>query len=128
MLFLERLAEEKIRQAIARGELSNLKGSGKPIPEDENIKLVAPEMRLAYRILKNAGYVPEEVGLRREIEDLRQLLNASDIDNEVSGQAARLRVLIQRLGEIRGGNLAVQNQYFSNMARQLAGKRKESID
>nr|WP_156912827.1 DnaJ family domain-containing protein [Methylocaldum szegediense] len=32
LAFLDRIAEEKIREAIERGDLSDLPGAGKPIP------------------------------------------------------------------------------------------------
>lgn len=45
--FMERIAEEKIREAIGRGELDHLPGAGKPIPEEEELALVPPELRMA---------------------------------------------------------------------------------
>ncbi len=124
MRFLERLAEEKIEQAIARGELTNLKGAGKPIAEEAGIEWIAPELRMAYRMLKNAGFVPEEVRLRREIEDVRQLLAACTLDKEadVLVHTTRLKALIQRLGELRGGNLLLQERYLARVAGTLAQK------
>jgi hypothetical protein len=57
---LDFIAERVIQEAIARGELDDLPGTGRPLELDDDA-LVPEELRLAYRILKNAGYVPEEV-------------------------------------------------------------------
>jgi Domain of unknown function (DUF1992) len=55
MLALELLAERKIAEAIERGEFDDLPGAGKPL-ELEDDPLVPEELRMAYRILRNAGY------------------------------------------------------------------------
>jgi hypothetical protein len=67
MLAFERIAEEKIREALAAGELDNLPGKGKPLPFDDPIGL-RPEDRLAYIVLKNSGFLPEHLHLRKELE------------------------------------------------------------
>jgi len=66
----ERIAEEKIREALANGEFDNLPGKGKPI--DHSAYFAAPaDVRLGYSMLKSNGFVPEEVELRKEIETLK---------------------------------------------------------
>lgn len=115
--FLERLAEEKISQAIARGEFDDLPGAGRPIPDEDDLTLVPADLRMAYRVMKNAGFVPEEVRLRREIADTAQLLALCDDGSPEERQGrARLRLLMQRLGEMRGGSVSLDDAY----ARQLA--------
>jgi hypothetical protein len=54
MLLFELLAEQKISEAVSRGELDDLPGSGKPLDLDDDA-LVPEEMRLVCRILRNAG-------------------------------------------------------------------------
>ena len=70
------LVEARIERAVARGELSDLPGQGRPLALDDD-SFVAPELRLAHRILKNAGYVPEWVELRRQITCLGALIDAT---------------------------------------------------
>jgi len=55
MLLLELLAEKKIQEAAARGELDDLPGQGAPLALDDDA-LVPEDMRVANRILKNAGF------------------------------------------------------------------------
>ncbi len=70
------LVEEKIREAMARGEFDHLAGAGKPL--DQESYFAAPEdLRLAWTVLKNAGYMPAEVELLREIGHLKADLAAT---------------------------------------------------
>jgi hypothetical protein len=55
MFLIDKLAEQKIAEAVERGELNNLPGSGKPLHLDDDT-LVPEELRAGYRLLKNAGY------------------------------------------------------------------------
>jgi hypothetical protein len=64
---LDDLVESRIRDAQARGEFDGLPGSGRPLP-DEDLTGVPPELRVAHRILKNAGCVPAEVGALRDLD------------------------------------------------------------
>ena len=57
---LDFIAEQRIAEAIANGDFDDLPGSGKPLELDDD-SLVPEELRLAYRILKNAGFVPQEI-------------------------------------------------------------------
>jgi membrane peptidoglycan carboxypeptidase len=78
----DKLVEEKIREAMANGEFDNLPGKGKPL--DLDAYFAAPEdMRVAYSMLKNAGFVPEETELLKEVDSLRKALDkASDEDEK----------------------------------------------
>jgi hypothetical protein len=69
---LEFIAEQRIAEAIARGELDGLPGTGRPLQLDDDA-LIPQELRLAYRILKNAGYVPPEVETLNEIAQLERI-------------------------------------------------------
>lgn len=122
MLFLERLVEERIQQALARGDFDHLPGKGKPIPDEAGLDFVPEEMRMACRIMKNAGYIPEEVRLLREMEDVTRLLElAGEQDKEQA--KARLHGILGRLGELRGGNLVLEDRYYRLIAEKLGRAR-----
>jgi len=55
------LAERRIEEAIARGEFDDLPGAGRPLELDDVDPLLPEELRLAYRILRNAGFSPGAV-------------------------------------------------------------------
>src|SRR5262249_51340933 len=68
--------DEKIREAIGRGEFDNLPGKGKPL--DLDAYFAAPEhLRMGYAILKSEGIIPEEMELLRQIEGLQKSLASS---------------------------------------------------
>ena len=69
MLIFDLIAEQRIAEALARGELANLPGEGKPLDLDDD-RLVPENLRMARRILRNAGFVPPEVEAVREIGEL----------------------------------------------------------
>ncbi|AJQ57152.1 DUF1992 domain-containing protein [Bacillus thuringiensis] len=67
------IAEEKIRQAIRNGDLDYLPGKGKPL-QLEDLSMVPPELRMSYKILKNAGMIPSEMELQKDILKIEDLI------------------------------------------------------
>ncbi len=106
MFEFERIVEQRILDAIGRGELDDLPGAEKPLNLDDDA-LVPPEMRLAFRVLKNAGYVPEEVRLRREISDLEAIMRDPPGDPAQRRALKRLALLRTRLAGRRGRETAL---------------------
>ena len=76
------IAERKIVEAMARGEFDDLPGRGRPLRLQEELAGVPAELRMAYTLMKNAGYVPPEVELRREIVTLRAMLETLEDETE----------------------------------------------
>jgi len=66
------LAERAIADAVSRGELDDLPGAGRPLDLDDDA-LIPAELRVAYRILKNAGIAPPEV---RKLELMKARIEA----------------------------------------------------
>lgn len=67
------LVEEQIRKAQERGDFNNLKGAGKPIDLSEN-PYEPPELRMAFKILKENDFAPYWIELGKEIDaDLAKL-------------------------------------------------------
>ncbi|CAL92941.1 DUF1992 domain-containing protein [Azoarcus olearius] len=93
------LAEQRIADALRRGEFDHLPGAGRPLVFDDE-PLLSPEQRMANHILKNAGVTPPEIGLRREIAALRARLET--LDGEARARARReLGQLVLRLAELQ---------------------------
>jgi Domain of unknown function (DUF1992) len=68
--------DEKIEEAIARGEFDNLPGKGKLL--DLDAYFATPEhLRMGYSILKSADIIPEEMELLGQIEGLKRSLDSS---------------------------------------------------
>ncbi len=98
----EKAVEKIIREAMERGEFDNLPGRGKPI--DLTAYFDTPEeVRLAYSILKNAGMVPREVELLKEIAELKQMQSALveekkrlEIHKEIEKKQVEFSLLMER--------------------------------
>lgn len=80
MSIIDDLAEKHILQAIAKGELDNLPGQGKPLEIDDDSH-VPPHLRAAYRILKNSGFLPPELEDRKRALELVDLLKTVEEDS-----------------------------------------------
>lgn len=97
------IASQRIEEAIKDGKFDNLPGQGKPIDlsDDDHIP---PEMRLAVRVMKNAGVTPIEISLRKEIDSLRkELKNAKSekekakLESELRWMTLRMALMVERM-------------------------------
>jgi len=120
MWLIDQLAEARIAEARERGDFDELPGAGRPLDLDDDL-LVPEELRVAYRILKNAGFVPPELEMRREIARLQQLVDTVISDEERAACLRRLNFLLAHLGSRYGRELspAVQERYLAKMKRRL---------
>lgn len=118
MDLLNTLAEKNISQALERGEFDNLPGAGLPLNLDDD-RGVPPELRVAYRILKNAGYVPPEIDAQRELRDVETLLaTAVPESTEYRRGERRLQMLRLRLAESRQGAVLLDDASFRHRLTQ----------
>ena len=125
MWLLHKIAEERLAEASRNGELDDLPGAGKPLDLDDDV-LVPVELRTAYRLLKNAGFVPEEVRLRREIQDVEELLARVDSGEERDAAWRRLNHLVSRLNASCGnGALLTEQRYFERLRDKLTEKDED---
>jgi len=117
----EDIVEERIKQAQKKGEFDNLKGAGKPLPKDD-LSHVPEELRMAYRILKNADCLPPEIELKKEIRHTEQLLaGISDVQLKYRTMK-KLNYLIMKLNMLRPGpvQMEVPQQYENAVLERLA--------
>lgn len=89
MYAFEIVAERKIREAMDRGDFDNNPLAGKPLPPD-GLDNVSPDLRMAIIIMRNAGVLPEEIELRKELASIRKLLMICAGDDEKIALRARL--------------------------------------
>lgn len=108
-MFSEKLIEEKIREAMEKGEFDNLPGKGKPIDLDAYFA-TPDDVRLAFSVLKSAGCLPAEVELQKEIESLKARLGACDdererqsLRKEIEAKALKLNLLTDSNRRARRG-------------------------
>ena len=94
-----RLLEDHIGRSLAEseknGELRAARSWGKPLDLGDGYEQTPVELRMGYKILKDAGVVPPEVELMREIEGLSQRLE-SMVESEAA-QVLRQQIADKRL-------------------------------
>ncbi len=122
----ERIVEERIQQAQRQGAFEDLPGSGMPLPADSTPG-IPEDLRLAYKILKNAGFVAPEIELKREIRQTEDLLS------EVTDVAQRYRILkkinflIFKFNMMRNGcvSFEVPQHYEANLVERIVSHKNE---
>jgi hypothetical protein len=124
MEFFTKLAENRIVQAIEAGEFDNLQGKGQPLSfaDDSHIP---PELRMAYKILKNADCLPPELTLRQEVVNLQDLVASMPDEAEKLKQMRRLNFLLMKLNMMRpvSSQLLEHDLYTPKVLDRLESKR-----
>jgi hypothetical protein len=120
----KKIAEQRIREAIENGEFDDLPGKGKPL-ELEDDSHIPEELRLVYKILKNANCLPPELELKREIIRLEEMLEAMPDEREKYLQIKRLNFLVMRLNLLRKVpvNFEEKQLYCEQLVSKFATKR-----
>jgi hypothetical protein len=93
MSYFEKIAEQRIREAIERGDFDHLELAGKPLDLSDYFN-APPELRAAFHILKNAGVVPEEVELLNSIHRIKGHIK-SDLTSDEKERLIREKVLLE---------------------------------
>lgn len=75
------IAEDRIKKAYEEGEFKELPGMGKPLPHDD-LSDIPEELRMAYRLLRNAGMVDQENDLKKELLTIQDLLKCCEDEAE----------------------------------------------
>jgi hypothetical protein len=119
------IAEEKIREAQAKGEFDNLPGKGKPLNLNED-NHVPEELKIAYKILKNSGYIPPELELQKEINTTLDLLKHCTDEREKYKKIQKLNLLITRMNMTRKVpvNLEQDQFYYEKIVDKVKVKNK----
>jgi len=84
-----------LRESIASGELKSAPSYGKPMTFGDGYDETPDELKMPFKMLKDAGIVPPEVELMREIAALQGTLEGSAPDDPAT------RPQRQRLAEMR---------------------------
>ena len=92
---IQLVAEQRIEEARQQGAFDNLPGAGKPLVL-EDLSHVPEDMRMAYKILRNAGCLPPELEERKELNRLVDLLEQCEDEQERVRQMQRVRFMVTR--------------------------------
>jgi hypothetical protein len=96
----EKIVEERIRQAQKNGDFENLPGTGKPLHFDDAGQ-IPEDLRLAYKMLKNADCIPPELAIKKEILTTEALLEQMTDEQLKYKTLKKLNYLIMKLNTLR---------------------------
>ena len=118
----EALVEQRIKKAQKEGSFDNLEGANKPLKFDD--LNVPNDLRLAHKILKNAGFLPPEVELKKKITQTEQLLETAKIDSSERVKIQKkLNYFLTKLNTIRGDRACspmLSNVYQDNIIKKIS--------
>lgn len=117
----QKIVEQRIAEAQKKGEFDRLEGSGKPLDlnRDDHIP---EELRLAYKMLKNADCVPPEIQLQKEIRQTEDLLAGMTDTAEKYRTLKKLNFMIMKLNTLKHGSaeFEIPQRYMEKMAEKAA--------
>lgn len=123
MKILAELAERAILDAQQRGEFDGLDGQGRPLPVESD-PFMPETLRLAYKMLKNAGFVPEEIQAQREIRSLIECLEQETDESVKMRQIQKVQLFLSRAKLRHGGLLQEENEaYFRKVVARTTLNR-----
>jgi len=119
MILSEQRVERLILDAQQKGEFDSLPGSGAPLVLDDD-SAVPEELRMAYRILKNAGYLPPDLQARQEALELYELIQSITVDDpRYFHTEKRLKLLEHRLQQAGLSTDFLQGPYKTVISKKL---------
>lgn len=119
MNIFQELAERAIQEAQQRGEFEGLSGQGRPLPQESD-PFMPETLRMAYKMLKNAGYVPEEIQAQREIRSLIECLEQETDESRKMRQIQKVQLFIAKAKIRHGGLLQEENEkYFQKVVARV---------
>lgn len=124
MEILQKIAEQKIQEALQNGEFDNLPGKGKPIVLEDDSR-IPEDMRVAYKILKNANCLPPELELKKEINQMKELLNAMPDEQEKYRMIRKINFQITKLNMMRKVSPLLEEHeiYYRKIVEKLSKER-----
>lgn len=129
MLNFEIIAERRIKQAMEEGAFENIEGKGKPLVFEDD-SMIPPDLRMAYKILKNAGFVPPAVQNEREIQNTLDLLEDLDDEQERYAQVTKLNLMVTKGNIMRSRPIYLEADqvYYRKVVEKVRINPKRKCD
>jgi hypothetical protein len=120
----EKIIEKRILQAQKKGFFDNLPGSGRPV-DLESERHISKDLRLAYKILKNAGCLPPEIELKKKIVLTEEILAGMEDAAEKYRLLKKLNYLIMTFNAThnRCVRFEVPQQYTHNLVERFGSEK-----
>ena len=122
-----KIVEERIRKAQLKGEFENLEGQGEPL-RVEDTSGIPEDLRMAYKILKNAGCLPPEIEAKKEIVKTEELLTDINDAAEQYRLLNKLNFLIMKMNTLRGTSINFEEpqRYSQKLIERLGNSRRKT--
>jgi hypothetical protein len=119
----EKIVEQRIKEAMENGDFDNLPGKGRPIPIEDDSH-VPEDLRLAYKLLKNADCLPPELLEKKEILQMEDMLAAIPDEKERYKLIKKINFKIMKLNMMgRKSPLLEEKQlYYKKLVDKIAEK------
>ncbi len=120
------IAERKIEEAVREGKLDVPEWRNRPLPKD-NDPFVPADLKMAYKMLKNSGYLPPEIELRKEIDKLEDLIAGTEEEHTRVKQIKKLNFLTMKLDTLRGRSATISDnsEYHRRVTEKLTVKNTD---
>jgi hypothetical protein len=116
------ISEERIRKAYENGEFENLPGFGKPL-QLEDLSGVPEELRMAYKMLKNAGFSPEENKIKQEMMTIEELIKKCEDPSEKNQLQKKLNEKMLRFNQtLSKRGVKTHSSHFKNYSQKIENK------
>lgn len=106
---LAHLAERRMLLAVAEGKLSHLSGEGRPLEAHPEEAYIDPAEAVGFRIMHEAGFMPQELTLGCQLADARDAWAAALDPIEKRVLMARIADLEMRRNMARETRLAMMH-------------------
>ena len=100
MFSFQKIIEKRIQEAQKRGDFDNLPGKGEPLSIEDDSH-IPEDLRVAYKILKNANCVPPEIQLKKDIRKMEDMLENMSDEKETYRLIKRINFKITQLNAMR---------------------------
>ena len=94
---LDEQIAESLRESQRSGELQSARGYGQPLDFGDGYAETPLELRMAFKMLKDAGFVPPEVEAMRQVAALREQLEAATDPAQADALRRRISELQQHV-------------------------------
>ena len=123
MFAFQRIVEKRIKEAQKRGDFDDLPGSGEPL-EFEDDSRIPEDLRLAYKILKNADCLPPDLLLKREIRQMEDMLENIPDERERCRMIKSINYKIMKLNMTRNRPPLLEETqiYYDKLVDKMAKK------
>ena len=117
------IVEQRIKKAQQEGDFERLPGEGHPLRLEDDTG-VPEDLRLAYKILKNADCLPPELLEKKEIRQMEDMLKETPDEEERYRLIKKINYRIMKLNIMRRSSPLFEERqvYYRKVVEKCAKK------